>query len=196
MFIVVPRLDRMRLVVEREIQRLYCERYGASIASFAPTMVAELNDTGDVECAAGIRFAHEQLFLECYLDRPIEQVLEDNVGAPVERERIVEICHLAGAGSGRSLKFVRKLVALLRAMDAEWAIFTATRPLRHLLARSGLSMIELGQADARCVSSPETWGSYYENDPRIMAVGSCTTGEATRAIPCVMSQAVADARIL
>lgn len=130
MFFMVPRSDRLRLVVESEIQRLYGKRYGAYLANFAPTLVAELSHTGDVECAAGIRFAHEErLFLECYLDQSVERVLQDCVGAPVQRDRIVEVCHLAGTKSGQCPTFVRKLISLLRGMGAEWAIFTATKPL-------------------------------------------------------------------
>jgi Thermostable hemolysin len=195
MFIAVPRSDRLRPVVECEIQRLYWKRYGACLASFAPTIVAELNDAGNVECAAGIRFADERLFLECYLDQPIEMVLQDYLGSLVKRDRIVEVCHLAGAGSGRSLVFVRKLIALLRDMEAEWAIFTATRPLRYLLAKSGLSMIELGRASIRCVSRPDIWGSYYENDPRIMAVGGATPHDAKRTCPFVTPSQGTDAHV-
>jgi hypothetical protein len=194
MFVVVPRSDRLRSVVEFEIQRLYRKRYGAVLESFAPTMVAELTQAGDVECAAGIRFGHEALFLECYLDRPIEQVLEHRLCFEVERGRIVEVCHLAGAGPGRSLTFVRKLIALLRAVEAEWAIFTATRPLRHLLERSGLSLVELGVATIHRAPRPETWGSYFEHDPRIMAVDHRTASEPKRLIPAFMPPQVTDAR--
>jgi Thermostable hemolysin len=195
MFIAVPRSDRLRPIVEGEIQRLYWKRYGACLASFAPTIVAELNDAGKVECAAGIRFAGERLFLECYLDQPIEMVLQDRLGAVVKRDHIVEVCHLAGVGSGRSQVFVRKLIGLLRAMDAEWAIFTATRPLRCLLAKSGLSMIELGRASIRCVSRPDMWGSYYENDPRIMAISRSTPHDAKRTFPIVAPSQGIDAHV-
>jgi len=195
MFVVVPRSDRLRSVVEFEIQRLYLKRYSAVLDSFAPTLVAELTQAGDVECVAGFRFGHEPLFLECYLDRPIEQVLEDRLCSEAERSRIVEVCHLASVGPGSSLTFVRKLIALLQGMEAEWAIFTATRPLRHLLRRSGLSLIELGVATIHRVPRPETWGTYFEHDPRIMAVGAQTASGLKRLIPAFMPRAATDARI-
>jgi hypothetical protein len=195
MLVVVPRSDRLRSVVEFEIQRLYLKRYGAVLASFAPTLVAELTQTGDVECVAGIRFGDEPLFLECYLDRPIEQVLEDRLCLEAARSRIVEVCHLAGVGAGSSLTFVRKLIALLQGMEAELAIFTATRPLRHLLRRSGLSLIELGIATIHQVPRPETWGTYFEHDPRIMAVGARTASGPKRLMPAFMPRAATDARI-
>ncbi|HEY1980272.1 MAG TPA: thermostable hemolysin [Xanthobacteraceae bacterium] len=195
MFVVVPRSDRLRSVVEFEIQRVYLKRYGAVLDSFAPTLAAELTQAGEVECAAGIRFGREPLFLECYLDRPIEQILEDRLCFEAERSRIVEVCHLAGAGPGSSLTFVRKLIALLQGMGAEWAIFTATRPLRHLLRRSGLFLVELGAATVQLVPEPEKWGTYFEHDPRIMAVGARTASGLKRLIPAFMTHAATDARI-
>ena len=195
MFAVVPRSDRLRSVVEYEIQRLYLRRYGAVLETFAPTLVAEVTQAEDVECAAGIRFGHEPLFLECYFDRPIEQIVEDRLCFSAERRRIVEVCHLAGAEPGSSLTFVPKLIALLQGMEADWAIFTATRPIRHLLMRSGLSLVELGVATIDRVSRPATWGSYFEHDPRIMAVGARTVSGLKRIIPAPMPHPATDARI-
>jgi len=171
MFVVVPRSDRLRSAVEDAIRKLYWKRYNAVLHSFARTIVADLRQTGSVACAAGLRFGHEKFLSECYIELPIEQVLEDHVASAVRRERIVEVCHLAGPDPGRSLTFVQKLIDLLRAMDTEWAIFTATKPLRCLLQRSGLPMVELGCADRSSVPNPDSWGNYFEHDPRIMAVG-------------------------
>ena len=195
MFVLVPRFDRLRSVVESEIQRLYRKRYGAVLETFAPVLVAELTQAGTVECAAGFRFGHEPLFLECYLDGPIEEILEHHLCSQFERSRIVEVCHLAGAGTGCSLRFVRNLIATLEATEVEAAIFTATRPLRHLLGRSGLSLVELGVATIHRVPRPETWGSYFEHDPRIMAIGPRTTVALKRPIPAIIPHRAADARV-
>jgi Thermostable hemolysin len=170
MFVVVPRSDRLRSAVEDAIRKRYWERYGAILSSFARTIVAELSQSGNVECAAGIRFGSEALFSECYLDQPLELVLRDQFGRTVRRDKIVEVSHLAAPCSGRSLVFVKNLIELLRTRDAEWAIFTATRPLRALLRRNRLAMTELGCADRSRVPHPECWGNYFEHDPRIMAV--------------------------
>jgi len=196
MFVVVSRYDRMRARVEDDIRALYAGRYGAVLTSFAQTIVAELSDGGRVQCAAGLRFGHEALFSEHYLDLPVEQVLEDRLAQAVDRGRLVEVCHLAGTGSGHSLPFVRKLVAMLRDMGTEWAIFTATRPLRALLLRSGVSMLDLGRADKSRIPDPAAWGDYFEHDPRIMAVGQ-RCAPAARRFTAVFAprQARADARV-
>lgn len=170
MFVVVPRSDRLRSAVEDAIRKRYWERYGAFLSSFAQTIVAELSQSGNVECAAGIRFGNEAFFSECYLDLPTEQLLQDRLGRTVRRDKIVEVSHLAAPCSGRSLVFVKNLIELLRTRDAEWAIFTATKPLRGLLRRNRLTMTELGCADRSRVPHPECWGHYFEHDPRIMAV--------------------------
>ncbi len=197
MFVVVPRSDRLRAYVEDEIRKLYWKRYSAVLHSFAPTIVADLGDTGSVVCAAGLRLGHEAFLSECYIDLAVEQALEDQVGSAVHRDRIVEVCHLAGPGPGRALPFVHRLIELLRTMDTEWAIFTATKPLRSLLQRSGLSMVELGRAYQSRVPDPDSWGSYFEHDPRIMAVSHRFASRSKRILPAfTASRAVADARVL
>src|ERR1700675_3351565 len=177
MFVVVPGSDRMRCAVEDAIRKLSWKRFGAFLSSFAQTIVAELSQSGSVECAAGIRFGNEAFFSECYLDLPIEQVLHDQLGRTVRRDKIVEVSHLAAPCSGRSLVFVKNLIEMLRTRDAEWAIFTATKPLRGLLRRNRLAMTELGWADRSRGPNPECWGHYFKHDPRIMAVHHRTAFE-------------------
>ena len=195
MFIMVSRHGRRRSAVESLIRQLYWTRYRA-IPSFTSTLVAELDDAGHVECAAGIRFSKEPFFSECYLDRPIEDVLRTRLGRNVHRDQIVEVCHLAGNKPGGSLPFVEKVIDLLRGMDSEWAIFTAIRPLRDLLRRNRLAMVELGLADQHRVPDPDNWGSYFEHDPRIMAV-SHSTAFGSRHFPvfCSVTPSDTDARI-
>ena len=196
MLVVVTRSDRLRSAVEDAIQRLYWKRYEAFLSSFAQTIVAELSPSGSVECAAGIRFGNEAFFSECYLDLPMEQLLQDHLGRTVRRDKIVEVSHLAAPGCGRSLVFVKNLIELLRTRDAEWAIFTATKPLRSLLRRSRLAMTELGCADRGRVPNPEWWGNYFKHDPRIMAVNHRTAFEPKQFYRAPISpQLPADARV-
>jgi len=196
MFVMVSRFDRLRAGVEDAIRTVYAKRYGALLSSFAHTIVAELNSSGRFECAAGIRFAHEALFSERYFDLPMERVLQAQLGRDIRREHIVEVSHLAGVNPGRSVGFVRNIIELLQSLEVEWAIFTATKPLRMLLRRSGLPMLELGCAQRSRVGDPAIWGRYFDYDPRIMAVGDpatvmteLTTGAAHAAYPGVNARA-------
>ena len=153
------------------MRTLYLTRYDARLSSFAKIIVAELGPANNLECAAGIRFGNETLFSECYLDLPIERVLEEHLSHTVRRDRIVEVSHLAAPNPGHSIEFVKNIIETLRALGIEWAIFTATRPLRSLLRRNGLAMIELGCAARSRVADPDSWGHYFRHDPRVMAVG-------------------------
>jgi Thermostable hemolysin len=196
MFVVVPRSDRLRSAVEDAIRKRYWERYGALLSSFARIIVAELSQSGNVECAAGIRFGDEAFFSECYLDLPMELLLRDQFERTVRRDKIVEVSHLAAPCSGRSLVFVKNLIEMLRTRDAEWAIFTATKPLRGLLRRNRLAMTELGCADRSRVPHPECWGNYFKHDPRIMAVNHRTAFEPRQFYRApIAPQPAADARI-
>lgn len=198
MFVVVSRSDRLRASVEAVISKLYAERYDAQLSSFARTIVVELDHpSGGFECAAGIRFGHETLFSECYLDRPIERVLQERLGKDIRRDRIVEVSHLAGVNPGRSIAFVRTLIDILRSVEIEWAIFTATRPLRALLRRNGLPMIELCRAERNRVGNPDSWGSYFAHEPRVMAVSNRATIGAKRFVSAWKgaAPAIADARV-
>ena len=169
-FRVVARTDRMRAGVEHEIRAVYGERFTARLNTLPGTLVADVGDDGRVECAAGIRFGACGLFSERYLDRLIDIVLEARFERPVDRRAIVEVCHLVSRRPGRSLRFVADIVAFAERIGAEWAIFTATRALRLLLRRAGLNMTELARALPEGVPNPSDWGSYYDHDPRVMAV--------------------------
>jgi Thermostable hemolysin len=169
-FIVVTRSDRIRSAVEEEIRKRYWDRFAARLSSFPEVLVAEVRPSGKVECAAGIRFGCRELFSECYLDLPAEHSLSRRFARAVHRDRIIEVCNLAATKSGHSRPFISHLIEFVELAGAEWAIFTATRALRALLQRSGLQMIELARAEQSRVSNPNEWGTYYDQDPRVMAV--------------------------
>jgi hypothetical protein len=186
-FIVVTRSDRIRSAVEEEIAKLYWHRYAARLSSFPDMLVAEVGPSANVECAAGLRFGCRQLFSEIYLDRPAEHSLSRRFGLAIDRDCVVEVCNLAAAKPGRSRSFVRHLIEFVEIAGAEWAIFTATKALRALLQRSGLEMIELARAEQSRVKNPTDWGTYYDHDPRVMAVSRRMASEHRRPAPPVPS---------
>jgi hypothetical protein len=126
--------------------------------------------------ALGFRSAADgPLFLERYLDQPIEAVLAPYWGAAVERSRIVEIGSLAG-NSGLALLdlWVHAAGDLGRHADIGVAVLTA--PLRAMFARLGIPIRVLAPADAsRIGHAAALWGSYYTNDPQVCA-GSLRDG--------------------
>jgi hypothetical protein len=169
-FSVVTPSDHLRARVEDEIRTTYWERFQARLARLPRTLVASVSTSGIIECAAGVRFSEHDFFSECYLDLPVEIALQHRFGLPVQRSRIIEVCNLAGRKPGRSQSFIASFIEFAESDEFDWVIFTATKSLRALLERSGLRMTQLGRAERFRVANPSDWGSYYEHDPRVMAV--------------------------
>jgi hypothetical protein len=169
-FSVVTQSDDLRARVEDEIRTTYWERFQARLTVLPLTLVASVTGSGVVECAAGVRFPDHDFFSECYLDLPVEIALQYRFGRAVQRQRIIEVCNLAGRKAGRSQPFIASFIEFAEFADFEWLIFTATKSLRALLERSGVVMTQLARAERFRVANPSDWGSYYEHDPRVMAV--------------------------
>ncbi len=155
---------------EAFIRDVFARRYGATVNSFAPQLVL-FEENGRPIAATGWRAADGQpLFLERYLDRPIEQVMAGLAGQPVERARIVEVGNLAADKAGSSIHIVMSLAADLHRLGFEWVVFTATRELIGIFARLGLPLLALAPADpARLGAEAADWGTYYETQPVVVA---------------------------
>jgi hypothetical protein len=162
--------------VEAFIRLVFARHYGASVASFAPQLLI-LEQDGSIVAAAGWRDAGTgPLFLERYLDQPIETVMTQLIGRPVQREHIVEVGNLAADRSGSSRYIFTDLAARLDQRGHEWVVFTATRELIGIFARLGLPLLVLGKADpARLGADATAWGRYYETEP-IVVVGRVRHG--------------------
>ncbi len=169
-FSVVAPSDHLRARVEHEIRTTYWERFQARLALLPSTLIASVSASGSVECAAGVRFPDQEFFSECYLDLPVEIALQYRFGRVVQRHRIIEVCNLAGRKPGRSQSFIANFIEFAESAEFDWVIFTATKPLRALLERSGVRMTQVARAERFRVPNPSDWGSYYEHDPRVVAV--------------------------
>jgi hypothetical protein len=115
------------------------------------------------------------LFLESYLDRPIEQLLQEDAGLSIERSEIVEIGCLAAIPSAALVRLWLETAELL-AQDHRVAVATLTEPLRRSFARVGLPLLEIAPATAdRIAGGEEDWGHYYHQAPWVCA-GIIATG--------------------
>jgi hypothetical protein len=157
-----------RGAVEAFISRIYAQRFGADLRSFAPMLVS-LRDDGGLVAAAGYRPAAQgALFLERYLDAPVHTLLGAQDG--VARERIVEVGHLVGDQSGAGRRLITLMGPHLAAQGFEWVVSTLTEELRHLFVRIGVTPLALGRADPAVLGDEAAlWGSYYEHHPVVLA---------------------------
>jgi hypothetical protein len=150
------------------LQRRYTQVHGCSIL---PGFRSYLNckRAGAVQAQVGYRRAFaEPLFLENYLDAPIELVLSTTLRRAVPRETIVELGNLA-ADDATALVELWARAANDLGSDCEIAVATLTAPLRAMFTRLGLRLIELAPADMARIEQPEIWGRYYTSDPRVCA---------------------------
>ncbi len=167
--IFVPPSHPDRASVEAGIADAYRRVYGAQLGSFASVLVAAIGRSGPI-AAAGLRFGREPFFSEIYLDRPVEIVIGAIAGENTTREHIVEISSLAAMQAGAALPFLNGIIDLCRSIGFEWAFFTATAPLRRLIARAGIVAVDLAPARRERIANPISWGTYYDHRPRVVAV--------------------------
>lgn len=157
------------------IENVYDRVYGAAIESHYPDICFRANEAGRVVAAAGIRRASDgPLYLEHYLDAPIEDVIQRYTDEAVHRSEIVEIGNLVSDQTGQCRSFFKLLCLELHALGFRYAVATATRPLRRIFQYSGFESRFLAVADpARLPDVGAQWGSYYAADPHVV-FGSVT----------------------
>ena len=161
-----PRAELERLIAER-----FRKAHGANVSHFCAHLLGLRDANGLWRAAAGYTPAvFGTLFLEQYLDAPVEEVLSRAVQQSVPRGRIVEVGNLAAVPPGFARSFVPALGRHLIERDYHWVVFTATRQVRNLLRRLCFRSYALAPAvRLRLPDSGAAWGSYYANDPTVMA---------------------------
>ena len=158
-----------------ELESFIAERfrsaYGASVAHFCAHLLGMRAADGAWQAAAGYTPAGEgRLYLENYLDRPVEELVSRAAGMQVARESIVEVGNLASAALGCGRRFLPALGRYLRMRNYCWAVFTATREVRGILTRLSFQAHPLGLAlPERLPDGGAGWGTYYAHEPSVMA---------------------------
>jgi hypothetical protein len=170
-FAVHPTGDPRRHEVEEFVRHIYDEHYGARVSDFAPVLVSLRDYGGSIVAAAGYRHAARgPLFLERYLEAPVESLLASHGDARPQRGRIVEVGHLAASRAGEGRRLIFLLGPHLAAQRFQWVVGTLTEELRHLFVRIGVTPLVLGNADPAALGEEARhWGSYYDHRPLVLA---------------------------
>lgn len=158
-----------RTAAENHIQSVYWNTYRAKITDFAPLLVVAQRPDGQILCAAGIRTARDGFFSDAYLKQDFSTVLRQLAGLDVPADQIMEVVSLASKTPFPVLPMLDRMIEWGRENGMTCGVFTATRPLRQLLRRTGLAYTELASAQASQVANPQDWGRYYETDPKVCA---------------------------
>jgi len=160
-----------RAEVQVFIANAYRRVFDAEIRAFYPSLVALHSSDACLQGAAGARHADGQhLFLEQYLDAPVEQAIRLFAGLDASRDRIVELGNLSVARPALTYPFISLIGAWLQTYGIEWLVFALTRTLQKVFSRADVELVDLGAAEPlRLQGSANYWGSYYEHGPRVMA---------------------------
>lgn len=172
----------LRGAYEQLIRSRYAAVHGAELLEFMPSLLGVIGARGEPLAVLGYQSAAAgPLFLEQYLDAPIEQILscrDEALGSSMrfDRQRIVEVGNFASNDNSATMELVRRLPDFLAREGFEWLVFTGTPRVCTLVKSFGAPLLDLGGADAgKLRSGADRWGRYYESAPRVMAgwLGHC-----------------------
>lgn len=163
--------DPERNELENFVGAAFRRKHEATVTSFMPTLLSFRDPAGGLRGVVGLRGAGDQsLYLEQYLEQPVDVAIAAATRRPVRRQQVVEVGNLAGANCRTAVRMVALLPSYLLAHECQWIVFTATSAVRAILLGFGAPLVELARADGtRIARGADQWGSYYETDPRVFA---------------------------
>jgi hypothetical protein len=159
--------------IERFIIDTLHHTYGADIKRFKPYLMSLRDQDNKLIAVCGLHSAAtERLFLESFLDKPIEALLSEHTGTPVKRGDIVEIDNFSVEELGMTRHLVTAINDQLYFTAKQWAVLTATPALRDVFIELGIHPEILADTDINLLSSEDriAWGNYFEQKPLIMAI--------------------------
>lgn len=158
-----------RAEAEAFVRTRFADRHDARIDHFLPELLS-LRALRDLCGVVGLCPARDhRLFVETYLDAPVEQAVSAHIGQRVTRDEVIEIGNLASSWPGASALLFVFLGEVLIEVGPRFAVFTATRHVEQLLRRRGYVATALTAADpARLPDGGALWGRYYASAPRVL----------------------------
>lgn len=153
---------------EQAVKRIFRQVYNADIGDFS-TLLLTAEREHEIDAVIGLRHAGQtSLFLESYMDKPIEQVLEQQHNLNISRDKFIEIGNLVATRSGTSRQLFIMLAFALAEADVEWVSFTATTQVEQLLRKLHLEPTVICKAQHRAVvNGDSSWGTYYDDPPSV-----------------------------
>lgn len=164
--------------IRQFIADTFMHHYGATIESYCDRLIGVCSPQGTMLAAAGYNLAEEgPLFLEQYLDLPLEKQIQQQLGMDITRSEIAEVGNLAALQAGGTRMLIELMTQRLHQQGRRWVAFTATQSLINSFHRMGLSPVILAPASPARVKNPSAWGSYYQQNPHV-AIGDIQLGHA------------------
>ena len=132
------------MALQTYIQAAYTLEFNARIPHFLPCLLGLYRADGVLVGACGLNQAchgeHEQpLYLEQYLEQPVEAAIETRLGVRPARHRIIEVGNLACSEPGHARLMFAALCRLLCDNSLDYVVFTGTAKLRNSFTRLRLN---------------------------------------------------------
>lgn len=160
--------DPGRPRAERFVRKIYRDAFGARLNEFHPCLLGFRGSDGSLRACLGYRpAAPGPLYLERYLEDPVERAVARVARTPVARDAIVEVGGLAALDTGAAARLILPTACWLRAAGYRYAVFTATASLRNTFRRLRLVFWPIAPARIERLEPGEAgqWGNYYDHDP-------------------------------
>lgn len=167
---VVTRQDDAYDAVCHFVHDQYRHHFDCDLKQFMPSHLVLFQDN-EILAVAGFRAADtEPLFLEQYLDVPIETFIDSRLGRAPGREKIVEVGGFAAKDHSSALQLMLALSLKLYDLGFECLVCAANSPIRRCLKLSGFIWEVLGEVDpSRVDARANNWGRYYQSRPQLLA---------------------------
>ncbi len=165
--------DPARAEVEAFIHAVFKRAYDAEITLFMPHLVALRDRDGILMAAFGWKKAVDgPLFLEQYLDEPIESLISRRLDKHITRDQITKIGNLAVANPRNAGVLIAHVIQHSLDIGIEWCVATAHHSLQNGLIKGGRDVFPLFPADKSRLPLEEQakWGSYYQHQPQVIAI--------------------------
>jgi hypothetical protein len=162
--------DPSSVATKEFIKADFLKHHNAHIKEFMPNLVTIINKTKKICAVVGYRNADQnKLFLEQYLDNPIEDYISKHCGIQIPRNQIVEVGNLACSANGYARLVIIRLTELLYESGFRWVAFTATNGLYNSFLRLGLTPHAIAPANVSALHETRSnWGTYYDANPQVM----------------------------
>ncbi len=159
--------------VEQFIHDVFADSYDANVQQFMPQLISLRDENQQLVAAFGMRKAdQEPLFLERYLDEPIEVVISSRFNRVITRHEITEIGNLAVANPRNAGVLIAHVIKHSLDIKVAWCVATAHHTLQNGLIKGGRDVYALQSADKTRLTAIEqaTWGRYYDQLSQVVAI--------------------------
>lgn len=174
--------QRYELVISRPGDSLYDAAFALSVKEYRRHFNCELQSCypqyfcllrgGRLLGACGLRSASSALFLEQYLETPVEELLIQHFSEGISRASVAELGGFAVKHGTLALPFMSMVAPALQALGYTYAVATATLPVRRCVSRLGVPFVRLAAAERERLAEDGTeWGNYYSMRPAV--IGGC-----------------------